>query len=472
MKSGFARVWLQIFLALVPISTIWALANPMFASPDEPAHMVRAQGAIRGDFSEPYLTDGIPGDEVACMMFDSNITADCMDLSWRKSSTPQGSSTNNYPPLFHLVAGVPSLFVHGLLGAYIMRVWMVLVCSLLISLAGAILFSRLPKRWTMIGFALSLTPMVIFTIATINPSGLTVALSSLIWATGISLIRPRGSAPPNVVRSAFIISLILFPFLRRDALAWQVLILGILACLVSRRRALELLRDRIIVISLLITALSMSVVWFTWSSDATESFVSNSAASALGGWGAGIGSLYSYTLQLIGLFGWLDSPMTNEMWAIYSGMLFLGLFLGLSSSPSRERQVLALSAVMLYLAPSVIGAVRYPYVQGRYLFPIFIGVFFLVGQVNALNEDGPTSERFLRIFAPLFLILHFFAFAQNLRRYAVGRTGSWNFWRESMWHPPMMSNSVTMLLAIVSLGFGAMCITRVLRASARASTYF
>jgi len=60
----------------------WALTNPMFASPDEPAHMARAQGFSRFDFTPPYETDGLPISAPECYRFIANAAANCADLAW------------------------------------------------------------------------------------------------------------------------------------------------------------------------------------------------------------------------------------------------------------------------------------------------------------------------------------------------------------------------------------------------------
>ena len=106
----------------------------MFGMNDEPAHMVRAQGVLRGDFSDPDITDGLPGEQYNCVFWQGQ-TADCMDLTWLPEGTIQSSPTNNYPPLLHFIAGIPSLFFDGLLGAYLMRIWLASICVAILAWA-------------------------------------------------------------------------------------------------------------------------------------------------------------------------------------------------------------------------------------------------------------------------------------------------------------------------------------------------
>ena len=74
-RHSSRRVWMLTMALLYPLCALWALTNPMFASPDEPAHIARAQGFSRLDFSEPYETDGLPMTEQQCYAFNAAITA-------------------------------------------------------------------------------------------------------------------------------------------------------------------------------------------------------------------------------------------------------------------------------------------------------------------------------------------------------------------------------------------------------------
>ena len=70
----------------------------------------------------------------------------------------------------------------------------------------------------------------------------------------------------------------------------------------------------------------------------------------------------------------------------------------------------------------------------------------IAGQALAESELPKLFlQRIFKVFVGLMAIVQFFAFAQNLRRYAVGRTGSWKFFQHSNWHPPMMNNSFALL---------------------------
>ena len=277
-------------------------------------------------------------------------------------------------------------------------------------------------------------------------------MAGLIWAGGLNITKPTHTTNARLSRWAFVTSVILFPLLRRDALAWEFVVLAILASTMSRKRFSELKRDRVMVGALVAVTVNMAFVWFTWSGTATDSFVSNSASHGGGSWAAGLGSLYTKILEMIGWFGWLDSPMTSESLVLLLCLLFGILFIAVAGGEKSLSRTLVITFTALILAPVLIGTVRYPYVQGRYLLPLWVGCGMLAGQALA-ESDLPKLflRRIFQLFVGLMAIVQFFAFAQNLRRYAVGRSGTWTFFQSANWHPPMMSNLTALIAAVAAL---------------------
>lgn len=157
-------------------------------------------------------------------------------------------------------------------------------------------------------------------------------------------------------------------------------------------------------------------------------------------------------LQMIGMFGWADTPLPA---AAFLGLLLtiaVVIVAGIAAGSRPEARATAIALVALVATPVLVGAIRYPYLQGRYLFPVFIGTVFMAGQALA---GGGLSDRFSRqlfrgVIASL-SVIQFLAFAQNLRRYAVGSSASWWFVGLAPWQPPMMSNMVALLLAAAAI---------------------
>jgi hypothetical protein len=456
MKTEFHqplfRTWLKFLLVVLPLPLIWSLANPMFASPDEPAHLIRAQGMIRGETVGPYVTDGLPANQIDCMKFQWDVTANCMNLNWGPKGQIQASTTDDYPPLFHVIAGVPSVVFKGLFGAFVTRIWLVLICSSLFAWSGTLLWTRHRHYWTLGGLVTALTPLVVFVSSTVNPSGLSTALASSIWASGINVSRPTIGTLNMVNRATFAVSLTLFPFVRRDSVWWELLILLLIATTLSRSKFSELKKDRVILGILLLAGASMALVWFRWSGDAMGSFAANGAEQNGGSIAAGFGSLTEKISEMIGWFGWLDSPMTGASFVILMCLLSLVLLVGALGGQKVYARAAAITFVVLLLTPVLIGAIRYPYVQGRYLLPLWVGCMLIVGVALAESDFSEVFlKRLFKLSIGVMALIQFFAFAQNLRRYAVGRTGTWKFFVHSNWNPPMMSNLVALEFALVAI---------------------
>ncbi len=221
------RRWLVLFVALVPLAVTWSLVNPMLASPDETIHILRAQSIAAGDFSNPFTSDGLPMDAIECLKFQPEVTADCQNLAWGPDGTQQIGPTDGYPPLYHSIAAVPALFFSGLAGAYLMRIWMAVIIMAAVAWAGA--WSRGPGAgpWPLTGAVVAVTPMAIFTVATVNPSGMAVA-SALLFVVGAGSALDSRWRGRDVV-AATVVGALGLALSRRDGLLW----LGVLALVLA-----------------------------------------------------------------------------------------------------------------------------------------------------------------------------------------------------------------------------------------------
>lgn len=408
------RYWLCFFLAVFPPMVVWAVTNPMFASPDEPAHMVRSQGIVRGQLEGPYKVDGIPVDDVWCLAFKPEVSADCMALEWADAPTYEESTATNYPPLFHVLAGLPSLFVHGLLGAYAMRLWMALVCASVLAWAGAILFVHYRSRFVVLGWVLSITPMVLFLSATVNPSGLSTALASLIWASGMALVDGKDGQDGRWLRWVLAGGAMGLLLVRRDSLIWLGAI-G-LALLAMRPEVLRQAwtRRRAAVATLLIGVIGGSAaLWVapSWS-------VLSAGNSGRSRWGSIPYDTYTYMRQAVGWFGWLDTPLSDPVMA--AALLTLGSFLllGVVVSTGAIMRAMVVVGASTFLIPLVIAEFRYPYFQGRYYLPLAIGGFFLAGRALA---SASISQRMgtclVGMLGILWAMVQAWAVVTNVKRY-------------------------------------------------------
>ena len=430
----------------------------MFASPDETVHMVHAQSISRGDFSAPFTTDGLPVEAVDCFRFRPDITADCQVLTWGPDGTQRAATTEGYPPLFHAVAAVPAVFVSGLGGAYAMRLWMAAVVIALVAWAGALVTRQRLGPLPIGAFVLTLTPTAILVSSSVNPSGLALASAMLFVAGVLSWHLGRRREP--TVSFAIAVGAVGLALGRRDGVLWLgVVCLCFLPILWPHAvRSFRQRRSRTLyAIAILIPALTLIVT--LWGRRTINKFVRD----GLEGRGTTVWEalrfLRGYLYEMFGVFGWLDAPIGDETFVFAAVFVGVVVILGLVGNSRRLVLVTALGGSALLLSPVAVGLLSFPYLQGRYLFPVY-ACLMLVAGVSA--SFGDTGARFNTKIAQLLIIawgiVQIVAGLQNLRRYAVGWGGSWRFVVDADWHPVTMSNPaavythfVTVVVALVVL---------------------
>ena len=125
---------------------------------------------------------------------------------------------------------------------------------------------------------------------------------------------------------------------------------------------------------------------------------------------------------------------------------------------------MVLALVALLVTPVAFGLVRFPYLQGRYLLPIWVGALLIAGASASFGDTGAGfNRRAARLVLAGWAVVHLVAGIQNLRRYAVGRSGSWNFLTDADWHPDTMSNSAAVVAYVVAVAIAVVGFTMVLR---------
>jgi hypothetical protein len=463
----FRQRWLLLVVALLPLGALWSLSNPMFASPDETVHMVRAQGLSAGDFTSPFVTDGPPIDSILCFRFQPEVTAACQDLTWGESGTEIDAGMDRYPPLFHVVAAVPAIFSSGLAGAYLMRIWVMTLSVVLVAFAGSILTRPDTGRWPLVGLFVAITPMALFTMSTVNPSGLAVAVAATYVAGCLAL---RTDRRRNLeVRVAVVLGALGLLLIRRDGIIWLATISLVLLPLVPVRRVTtQASSGRVprVVVAALAAVATIGLVVALWVGDVAGEFLRTWRDGDGGGVWESARLVRTYLYQIVGTFGWLDSPIGDE--AFLLAIVAAGglLILGIAGTQRRLAASTVLAVAALIVTPVVFGVIRPSYLQGRYLLPIWVAMTIVAAASVAGSAADEITRRAARVVLGAWLVIHMVAFAQNLRRYSVGRSGSWDFLLDGgEWAPPLTSNFVAVALYAVALAVAAVACGRVLAIS-------
>jgi hypothetical protein len=168
--------------------------------------------------------------------------------------------------------------------------------------------------------------------------------------------------------------------------------------------------------------------------------------------------------EMIGVFGWQDTPAPMLTFVLWTGIL--GALVALGIGLARRRQAVAIGALfgLIILVPAVLEFIEARQFgfgwQGRYTLPLAVGLPILCGVALAEEPRRLLPRRRLAlVFGVTFFVAQFLAFFENLRRYTVGLGGSLHFWYDAEWSPPLPSSfllvSYAVLLVALALWFWA-----------------
>jgi hypothetical protein len=451
---GFAISFVLVYCCLLG----WAAALPMFSAPDEGAHIVRAYAVVHREHARVDPVTGVSqfrvpsvigfggnGDD-PCYAFKPEQTADCMALDSTGPSHEVGSSAAAYLPFFHTLVGWPSLIVSGLASLYLMRAAAALFVALLIALALQNI-ARMPRRGVLVlGAAVALVPTTFYFGAVVNPSGLAIAAALALWTGGLVLGRTDDVHDLAWAAARFGVPLCVFLLLRRDSLIWAPLIVASLAALTSGPRLRVLIRSRAIWVWAAASA-ACALVQLAVSGSGAGATLEGGTASSGSFWGAvGDASAIAHQIQG-GVLGWLDTALpfpVHYVFVVSTGFLVLAA-IGFASRRV-ALTLLAMTATAIAV-PLLIGTLRWPYFQGRYLLAFIPGIPLVAaaGLADRLARRS-VPRRLVLLLLPLLCMAQIASFAQSLRRYADGASGSWWFFSAPRWEPP--TGHPTLLLGL------------------------
>jgi hypothetical protein len=425
----------------------------MFASPDEPSHMVRAEAVVHGQLSGSAGEDGArrfrvskmfqerskPWADAPCYAFTPDVTADCLEVPEDDGDHLVGSSAGEYPPALHILTGWPTLLAGGLKSLYFMRFANALVCAAMLTIAIRSAALLPAARIVLVGVALAVTPMVLFVSGTVNSSGVAATAGVAAWTGGVVLSRPE--ATRSLARSAAACAgpFCLLLLVRRDSLVWGAAIAVCLALLLDRERWGTLVRSRACLAWGITTAAVAVFQYAVTTSSSAESFRDAASDGQSASVSDALGVFWDLIFQAVGRLGWLDTRLPFLAYVVWVGAVVSLMLAVLSIAPRRPVVALASALILLVAVTTAIVSIRESYVQGRYLLPLAGGVPILAtfGVAKAGGDRWVTRRMQLVVLGSLWLT-HQLAFGQHLRRYVVGRHGSFDFVFGGAWNPPVL----------------------------------
>ena len=196
-------VGLSAALLFIGIGSVQALMQPIGSGYDEPAHLVKAVGTAHGQWygtgTAEYRGDVYPVFSVPFLIACTNLakTPEACRTQSQTSMVDVVSTVGYYNPTYYAIAGIPSLFLAGEALPYAMRLWSVVIVSVLAGGAFAFLAS-LRRGPTLIAMTLLVfTPLFFFTLGEVNPTAMEVVCAFGLMAVLLAITDGPNSGGPG-----------------------------------------------------------------------------------------------------------------------------------------------------------------------------------------------------------------------------------------------------------------------------------
>lgn len=471
------KTYLMATAVFAALGGLWAVATPLAAVPDEPAHMIRAAAVVQGQlvteawdefpaFGSTVVPEYVANtSQVTCFAFKPEVTPDCAPAGALDdalvSPTTIGTSAALNSPVYYYLVGWPTLILSGEPALFAMRFVNVAIFASFMGLAFTQLRRLAPRGvWAPLSFAVASTPMLLFLGGSVNPNAVEASGALALYLTVLSLLRhpPKGSwrlSSPLVV--AVLAGVVVNT--RSIGFLWVALAILVAVTQTGWRSFGEQLRTRWMISVLTAGGLVVagSLYWFTQLPDYDQSMIPTNPTTPLSAFLRASFGVFQYGDGLIGSFGWLDTPAPAYTTMIVGG-LGLGLLLfSIAYARGLDRWVPLFFAVLIVVVPAVIQtliAEELGYIwQGRYLLAMYLCAVVAAGLALDRGTAGLTSApaRTVAVITSVALgLAHVIVFVHVLKRYVVGADDSYSaMFVNPDWQPPGTWIGLAALYALV-----------------------
>ena len=472
-EHGVWRSWPVLVLLFFVPAAAWAVANPLFSVPDEPSHVTKAVSIWYGDLSGKVTQPGTgvrtyrlpafwaPHDPCFARQIDTGPASCPPVLSGSHRVVDVSTPSGAYPPLYFALVGWPGRLFPRAFGVYLMRLVSALLCAVFLAAAVRALLRVLRPGLAVAGVLVAVTPMTWFLAGSVNPSGFEIATAIALWAHVLAVAR-RSELDVAGVPTSLLVGL----FVSGSAMALTRPLSGpfaaaivILALLSTGWPTLvAMARQRRLQITFVgLAVVCVAAVGMVYATGIATKVVGGSPFPAgADHWTVILGTTPTYVSQMIGTFGWLDTPTSNLTLYVWLGLVFALMAGAVMLSRWRHNIGLALTVaatilIPLFLQAPLTGSTSLVW-QGRYTLPIAAGIPLLA--ILSLDRGAGLvaglTRRLSVAVAATVAVLNTHALYWDLHRYTVGLDSRSLNILLGAWQPP--GGSVLWLAAMAGAG--------------------
>lgn len=484
-RPASPRAWVVFLVSwslFTALAALWALATPFGASPDEPAHLIKAASVVRGAFNN---ADAGSGSQVevpqylawthaqTCTAFDSTVTAACIQDPPGDDAVIVDATTTagRYNPVYYAMVGWPSLIFTDGAGIYAMRILSGAIASVFLALTVTVIGGWSRRALPTVALGAAVTPMLLFLSGSVNPNALEVT-ATLAAFVGVFAVIARPD-PALLAGRATIVAVagVIAANTRAISPIWVAIAVLVPLLLASRDQLRALVRTRAVLVAAAAVAVGAlaALLWLRLTNTVSTADEAGGEAQEVPYAGSsplfGIGLMAlrfgQHLREMIGVFGWLDTAAPPEVYALWG--LFFGSLAVAAVAVLRDRS-LTTAIVLIVAVPVVPALIQGAFItsggwiwQGRYALPVLVVALVGAGALLADSFESLPSRTVtitVIVAAVIWAACHVLSFTAALQRYSVGANGSWlDMLSSPQWQPP--GGLVPLVLAFAALAFGS-----------------